>query len=521
MNHLYDRSLVSDRQPDVNADPPLRSGPDNVDALLHRALDLGLAFKRNPDIYGQCQDPKQIRDALLSGLPDAETTLEVTLASFADDVLPLCKNEASPRFLGFGDTGDDPAALAGGILALLTQQNLINQSFDAPSATFVEIVVLRWLRDLLGFDNAPAAAIGSVWDVGGVITHGGTMSNTTAMMLAREHHTPGTMHSGVTDPGRFGVIVPRGIGHYSVKSALTWIGLGAPVVEVDTVGFRYDLDGLRQALREHADAVMAVVAYAGDSRTQTVEHLRAVHDVVRAEAPEVWLHADACWGLVCAFSDQLRHRIDGIELFDSVTVDPHKVMAVPYSLSALLVREPESLRTISSYSDLIMQEDYAFGQVTPFIGTKGWLSLKLWMMMRSHGRAGLARLADHRVVQARRFCQFLDEHPRMRRLHDPDLAAVAFVYLPERFQPLRDELSTADVDEINEVNQRIHARILHEGLWHLHQFSLTDDLGWLKPGATLFPLRFMANNPRTTDQHLSEVIAYVDRLGQETKGELQ
>ena len=503
--------------------PVLAGSPDAdaVAAFLHRVLDLGLAFKQQSGIFDKRMAARQIRDMLLGELPERPSTLDTVLESFVDDVLPLCKNEASPRFLGFGDTGDDPAALAGGILAMFTQQNLINQSFDSPSATFVEIAVLRWLRDLLGFANPPVSDVATVWDVGGVITHGGTTSNTAAMMLAREHQAPGTMQHGVTDPQGFGVIVPRGIGHYSVKSALTWIGVGAQVIEVDTAGFRYDLASLERALREHARRIMAVVAYAGDSRTQTVEHLRAVHDVVRAADPGIWLHVDACWGLVCAFSDRLRRLIDGIELFDSVTVDPHKVMAVPYSLSALLVANPASLRAISTYSDLIMQEDYAFGQVTPFIGTKGWLSLKLWMMMRTHGRAGLAQLAERRIDQARRFAQFLDERSRMMRLHEPDLAAVAFLYVPEDIDAMPGEFSAADIGRVNEINQRLHARMLAEGRWHLHQFSLPDDLGRLRSGATLFPLRFMANNPRTTEEHMVDVLAYVDRLGRDLEGEVR
>lgn len=179
-----------------------------------------------------------------------------------------------------------------------------------------------------------------------------------------------------------------------MKSALTWIGVGSQLIKVDTVGFRYDLRALERALREHADRVMAVVAYAGDSRTLTVDDLRGVHDVVRTADEKIWLHTDACWVLLCAFSDQLLPKIDGITGYDSVTVDPHKVMAVPYSLPALLVKAPASLRAISSYSDLIMQEEFAFGQVTPFIGTKGWLSLKLWMAMRAHGRSGLASMAE-------------------------------------------------------------------------------------------------------------------------------
>ncbi|GDY31817.1 pyridoxal phosphate-dependent decarboxylase family protein [Gandjariella thermophila] len=502
---------------------PRMSTTASVDAaseLLRRVIDLGVRFKLQPDIFRDRLPPERIRDLLVSDLPRERCTLDVVLELFEQVVLPLCKNEASPRFLGFGDTGDDPAALVGGLLALFTQQNLINQSFDSPSATFVEIAVLRWLRDLLGYDNPPVSDIRTVWDVGGVITHGGTSSNATAMMLAREHKAPDTMRAGVRDPSQFGVIVPRGIGHYSIKSALTWIGVGNQAIEVDTRAFRYDLAALERAVHRHRGQVMAVVAYAGDSRTQTVEHLRQVHDVIRAADPAVWLHVDACWGLVAAFSDRLRHRIDGIAEFDSVTVDPHKVMAVPYSLSALLVRDPASLRAVSSYSDLIMQEDYAFGQVTPFIGTKGWLSLKLWMMMLAHGRTGLAALAEERVGKAHRFAALLDEHPRLLRLHDPDLAAVAFVYLPTdiRREPPVPEHHIA---RINTVNQRIHDRMLTEGTWHLHQFSLPDDHARLRAGSTLYPLRFMANNPRTDDQHMAEVIDYVTKLGGEIEGEIR
>src|SRR5205085_7652575 len=213
------------------------AGREDAAALLAQAISLGLDFKLQPEIYSARLRPDQARDLLVSELAEHPSTLEDVLAEFAETVLPLCKNEASPRFLGFGDTGDDIAALAGGVLALFTQQNLINQSFDSPSATFIEITVLRWLREVMGF-NPPAEDMSTVWDVGGVVTHGGTMSNTIAMMLAREHQAPGTMVRGVTDAGRFSIVVPRGIGHYSVKGALTWIGVGSQLIEVDTVDYR-------------------------------------------------------------------------------------------------------------------------------------------------------------------------------------------------------------------------------------------------------------------------------------------
>ncbi|HTE46009.1 MAG TPA: pyridoxal-dependent decarboxylase [Gemmatimonadaceae bacterium] len=481
---------------------------DTTSALLKHAIDIGLDFKRQPKIFGARRRPEDIRDRLLDDLPEASRSVEDVLEEFTANVLPLCKNEASPQFLGFGDTGDDVAALVGSLLATFTQQNLINQSFDAPSATFVEIAVLRWLRALIGYANPAACDVSTVWDVGGVVTHGGTMSNTVAMMLARERKAPGTMERGVADAGQFCIVVPRGIGHYSVKSALTWIGIGKQLIEVDTAGYRYDLGALEQALCEHRDRIMAVVAYAGDSRTHTIDNLRRVHDVVRAADERIWLHADACWGLLCAFSDQLRPRIDGIADYDSVTVDPHKVMAVPYSLSALLVRNPGVLRSIASYSGLIMQEDFAFGQVTPFIGTKGWLSLKLWMMMRVHGRSGLAVLAERRVETARRFAELVDARPQLLRLHDPDLLAVAFLYVPTGGDP-----AAPDVDRINSVNKRIHQQMIDEGAWHLHQFGLPDDVGRVRRGATLHPLRFMSTNLRIDESHMVGVLDYVISLG--------
>ncbi|PUB24365.1 L-2,4-diaminobutyrate decarboxylase [Promicromonospora sp. AC04] len=488
---------------------PAVTRDDQVRSLLRSVIDTGMEFKGREQIYGERLAPEAIRDRVLDEFPETGTALPELIEEFKAKLLPLCKNEASPQFLGFGDTGDDPASLAGGLLSMFTQQNLINQSFDSPSATFAEIAVLRWTRDLLGLANPAVSDVTSVWQAGGVVTTGGTMSNTIAMMLARENKIPGSMQTGITDPSKLAVVVPRGIGHYSVRSSLAWIGCGSAVIEVDTDGFRYDLDALRRALEAHQGRIMAVVAYAGDSRAHTVEDLHAVHDAVRSADPSIWLHADACWGFAATFSPATKHLVDGIELYDSITVDPHKVMAVPYAVSAVLTREVGALRAISSHSDLIMQEDFAFGQVTPFVGSKPWSSLKLWMMMRAHGRAGLAAIMDRRMAVMRGFVAELDARPAFVRLHDPDLTAQAFLWIP----PDEDH-TMPDIERINAVNTEIHKRLLADGSWHLHQFTIPDP-GRFERGRLLRPLRFMSINRRIERRHVVGVLDFVESLGRQ------
>jgi L-2,4-diaminobutyrate decarboxylase len=231
------------------------------------------------------------------------------------------------------------------------------------------------------------------------------------------------------------------------------------------------------------------------------------------------LHADACWGLAAACSPELSGLLRGIDGYDSITVDPHKVLAVPYSLSALLVRDPGALRSIASHSDLIMQADFAFGQITPFVGSRGWSSLKLWMMMRHHGRVGLADLIDARIARRDRVVEMIDREDRLLRLHDPDLTAVAFVYLPQDVPP--GCASQRQVDRTNQVNEAIHEALLADGRWFLHQFGLPDDDGRLRRGALVRPLRLITGNARAIDRHYRDALDTVVALGRSLEGDHQ
>ncbi len=468
--------------------------------FFKRIVDIGTNFKLQEKVTDKHLSTKEGMK-LISELPQKGKDIDKILEEFQEKILPYCTNFSSKNFMGFPDAGNSVASIGGGILYNFLQQNLINQSFCAPSATFVEIAVLRWLRETVGYQNHE---IRDIWDVGGVITPGGTSSNTIGILLARENKFPDAMTKGIVDLERCYLIVPKGIGHYSVKSSQMWIGCGNRLIEAETKNFRYDLDDLKKKLVENKGKIMCVVAYAGDSRTMTVDHFDQVAKVVKSIDPTIWLHADACHGFSLGFSDKLRHKIRGIEDFDSITMDPHKVLATPYTISALLVKDPQKMKSVTSLSDLIMQEQFAFGQITPFLGSRSWDSLKLWFVMKNLGKSGLENLIDRRHALAQYLADKLQKDKDFIVINEVEINSVAFLY--------RKNLSLSDIERLNDVNKKIHQLLIAEGIYHLHQFSVPDS-GKIKKGAIIYPQRFMCGNPNTTKKDIDKMIEYMRQLG--------
>jgi L-2,4-diaminobutyrate decarboxylase len=469
---------------------------------LNTALNMGIDFKVNAKFKEKNYDASNFNDLL--EYPVDGTELKELLDYFKSDIMPYCSNFSNTKFMGFPDSGNSIGAISGAILSDFLQQNLINASFCAPIATYIEIAVIKWFRELLGYE---IKEINNIWDVGGIITYGGTGSNATAMLLARENHYNNTMIEGVRNPEDYKVIIPKGIGHYSIKSSQMWIGCGDNSIEVDTKDYRYDLEQLEKTLIENKGKIMSVVCYVGDSRTMTIDNLRSVHDLVKRIDPNIWLHADACHGFSLAFSEKLKSKIDGIELFDSISTDPHKVMLTPYCISALLVKNPEVLKLVTSKSDLIMQEDFAFGQVTPFIGSKSWVSLKLWFMMKNIGIKKIGEIIEKRCEMAQYLSEKINESSDFVVLNSVNINSVVFMYVKDKNDP-----SNYSLDELNKLNLNIHSKIMEEGLYHLHKFSIYDDNGLIKKGEIVYPLRFMSGNPNITEKDIDDMLSYIRTL---------
>ncbi|MBO5004631.1 MAG: pyridoxal-dependent decarboxylase [Clostridia bacterium] len=468
---------------------------------IDEIVDIGLNFKLQENFREKHITENIIQDILK--MPVDTTKLEDIIMYMKENILPYCSNFGTEKFMGFPDAGNSIAGISGAVLSDFLQQNLINSSFCAPIATYMEIAVIKWLREIVGYKEIQ---VNNIWDVGGIITYGGTGSNSIAMLLARENHRQNTMKNGVIDPNDYKVVIPKGIGHYSIKSSLMWIGCGDNVIEVPTVNYKYDLEELKKVLIENKGKIMSVVAYVGDSRSMTIDNLTQIYKIVKEVDDNIWLHADACHGFSLGFSEKLKSKISGIELFDSISTDPHKVLAVPYTISALLLKNPETIKKVTTTSDLIMKEDYAFGQITPFIGSKSWMSLKVWFAFQNIGKKGIAEIIEKRCQMAKYLKEILENRKEYIVLNDVDINSVMFLYVGNR-----DNI-TMTVDEINSINKQIKKKMDIDGIYFLHQFSIIDDNKKVSKNAILYPLRYMSGNDNITNENINNMIKYIDSI---------
>lgn len=285
-------------------------------------------------------------------------------------------------------------------------------------------------------------------------------------------------------------------------------GCGDNIIEVPTNNFKYDLDALKNTIRENKGKIMCVVAYVGDSRTMSIDNLQEIYNIVKGEDENIWLHADACNGFSLAFSQKLKSKIKGLELFDSISTDPHKVLMIPYTLSALLIKNPEKIKMISSTSDLIMQEPFAFGQVTPFIGSKSWISLKAWFVMKNLGIEEIGNIIEKRCEMANFLGEKINNSNDFILLNDININSVVFMYVGDKTN------IKYSIDELNMINKNIKNVMDEEKVYYLHQFSIPDNLGKLKKDSIIYPLRYMSGNDNIQKEDIEKMISYIRKIAE-------
>ena len=284
-----------------------------------------------------------------------------------------------------------------------------------PGAAAIEYFVINWMLRQVGWTPAPLEP-GSNADGaygGGVLTHGGSLANLTALIAARRSIRPDVWEHG--DRGDLALMASDG-NHYSIERAAGILGLGTNniyLVPTDARG-AMDADALPRTLlriREDGRTPLALVANACSTAVGVYDPLRAIGEFCREEG--VWLHVDGAHGATALLSAVYRHRLDGVELADSLTWDAHKMMRTPSVCAALLVRDHQTIDAAFSQeaSYLLHDKDQpGFDFLHRSVEcTKSGLGLRFFLVLAALGERGLARYLERQYRLTAQAYQVLRE----------------------------------------------------------------------------------------------------------------
>jgi aromatic-L-amino-acid decarboxylase len=363
------------------------------------------------------------------------------------------------------------AALAEFLAAGLNRYTGVSHA--APGMSLIEHGMVRWMTSL--FDLGGSAS--------GVILSGGSMANFTGVVASRTARLGDEFGNGV-------IYVTRHT-HHSVEKAARLAGFRKDQVRVVRVDadLRMDPAALRAAIGEDRDAGLdpfLVVGSAGSTDTGTVDPLASLAEIVADEG--LWLHVDAAYGGFFQLTEQGRAVIHGIDRADSIAIDPHKGLSIPFGVGALLVRDEGHLIDANQGRGAYLLEDEHYSGIRDIASlgpelSRPFRALQMWLPLHLHGVAPFREALDSSLELAAHAYRRLSGIEGLDTPWKPDLSIVAF-----RFAD--DELGRRALEAVN-----------GDRVVHLSPTTIDDR----------FVLRFAILNRRTTHDHIDHAIDIIEK----------
>jgi glutamate/tyrosine decarboxylase-like PLP-dependent enzyme len=394
---------------------------------------------------------------------------ERALSLFADVLAPSCLSVDHTRYLSFVPAAPTETSVLFDLV--VGAYSIYGGSWiEGAGAVHAENEALDWLRDLCGLPET----------AGGVFVSGGTIGNLSALVGAREAAAARLARQGRARPDRWALVVSA-TAHSSIPSA-------AQVMDADLIPVgvgpdrRLDGEAVAAVLDGEIDRVAGVVATAGTTNLGIIDDLTSIGRVCRAR--DVFFHVDAAYGGAALAVDSARPRFAGIELADSVIIDPHKWLFAPYDCCALLWRDPEQARAVHAQQAGYLDFLDAYGDWNPsdfaIHLTRRARGLPFWFSLAAHGTEAYGRAVRITIDLAAEAARRIDAADHLRLVWEPQLSVVVF----ERVGWEADDY------------RRWTERTLDEGLAFVVP-SRHDD----QP-----VLRFCFVNPRTTVDDVQSII---------------
>lgn len=418
----------------------LEPGTSRRKALRNTMVAAGERFLRRIGTAKAWEEPRRAGEGLLGALPgERGFPLEQVVATLERDVIAPGLNPASGGHLAYIPGGGIYHSSVADYLAAVTNK-YASVSFVGPGAVQMENLLVRWAADLVGF--GPGA--------GGAIHSGGSIANLSAIATARDAHSlKGADYAS-------SVVYLTTQAHHSVEKALDLTGMReAPrhLVPMDE-GFRMRPDALGRAIAEdraRGARPWLIVAAAGTTDAGAVDPISDIGDIAAREG--CWLHVDAAYGGFFLLTEHGRTLLRGIENADSVVLDPHKGLFLPYGCGMLVARDAQLLARTHGHTGHYMQDahrevrDLSPSEVSPEL-TKHFRALRMWLPLMALGVRPFRAALDEKLLLARYAAERLSELG-FETGSAPDLSVITFRWAPSGVAAERlDQLNQMIVDGV-------------------------------------------------------------------------
>ncbi|MGO8693489.1 MAG: pyridoxal phosphate-dependent decarboxylase family protein [Rectinemataceae bacterium] len=414
---------------------------DEVARLGKRMVDDMVAYLRSlPEKPVFTPVPEAVKEGFETPAPREGSPAEAVYEDFLASVLPYAKGNNHPRFWGWVEgTGTAMGMLAG----FLANAMNANAAFGDQSAVYVELQVLNWLKEILGF---PMAAEG-------LLLSGGSMANLVALAAARDSRGDTEIGAKGVDPGRRALRLYASIeAHNSVDRAVRLLGLGLDALVKVPVreDFRIDVEALRAAIaadREAGFAPFCILGSLGTVNTGAIDPLDELADLAAQEG--LWFHVDGAIGAAALPLPGFEKLRESVARADSLAFDLHKWFYVQYEAGCVLVRDRRALEApfkqdaayLVSHERGVSAGPVAFADRGPEL-SRSFRALKVWMQFKEAGMKKHAALAAQNIGQARYLAGLVEASPRLELMAPVSLNIVCFRYNP-------GGLSDEKLDRIN------------------------------------------------------------------------
>jgi glutamate/tyrosine decarboxylase-like PLP-dependent enzyme len=446
------------------------------------------------------ESPEEVRKVLVAARTLAEEgkAPDSLLRDAADLLFAHSLFNGHPRFYGYITSSAAPIGILGDLLAAAVNANVGAWKL-APMASEIEAQVIRWLAEFIGFPT----------DCGGLLLSGGNMANLTCFLAARAAQAKWDIRKqGVAGGPRLCVYASEET-HTWIQKAVDLAGLGTEAIHWIGGGQPMDLDALEVRYRQDIEDGFQPFLVVGSAGTVSTGAVDALPDLARfCQKHKLWFHVDGAYGAFAAAVAGAPADLKGLQLADSVALDPHKWLYAPLEAGCALVRNRSALTNAFSYHPPYYNfdgEGLNYYDIGPQ-NSRGFRALKIWLAFQHAGAAGYREMIQDDITLARYLYDLAADHPELEAITN-HLSITTLRYVP---QELRASLGSKPVEDyLNNLNLRLLAAIEKSGEAFISNALI----------AGRYCLRFCIVNFRATSCDIEAMPQLVVRLGRQAHAE--